>query len=212
MTYAQQLKDPRWQKKRLEILERDGWACRECGAEDKTLHVHHTYYERGKMAWEHNELYLLTLCEGCHERTQRILDAVYQSLGINPNLLEQVFGYIQGCVLREYWPMERMLISASFADGIADAGELPRAVLAKAFEDRQLVHGHALNDAWWKYRAHENPWARDSDDPIIQEIRSRHEEYISQHGGSLPSVDIGAVTAAPTPLALKDAFLPHLSC
>ncbi len=27
MTYAEQLKDPRWQKRRLEILQRDEWRC-----------------------------------------------------------------------------------------------------------------------------------------------------------------------------------------
>jgi len=31
MTYKEKLLDPRWQKKRLEVLERDGWACRALG-------------------------------------------------------------------------------------------------------------------------------------------------------------------------------------
>lgn len=30
MSYAEQLKDPRWQKKRLEILNRDEWKCTWC--------------------------------------------------------------------------------------------------------------------------------------------------------------------------------------
>lgn len=45
MTYYEMLKDPRWQKKRLEIMERDEFACRDCGDKESTLNVHHTYYE-----------------------------------------------------------------------------------------------------------------------------------------------------------------------
>lgn len=30
MTYSQKLRDPRWQKKRLEILERDSFTCQHC--------------------------------------------------------------------------------------------------------------------------------------------------------------------------------------
>ena len=38
--YTEKFKDPRWQKKRLEILEREKWMCEDC--EDKTtqLHIH----------------------------------------------------------------------------------------------------------------------------------------------------------------------------
>ena len=56
--------DPRWQKKRLEILERDGWQCVACGSKDKTLNVHHLMYN-GK-PWITPGPYLQTLCEDCH--------------------------------------------------------------------------------------------------------------------------------------------------
>lgn len=65
MTYSEKLKDPRWQKKRLKILERDKWACRDCGCAEKSLQVHHCYYEKGD-PWKTNERFLLTLCEECH--------------------------------------------------------------------------------------------------------------------------------------------------
>jgi hypothetical protein len=67
MTYSEKLKDPRWQKKRLEILERDKWKCQCCEDEETTLHVHHFNYERGKEPWEYNNDSLITLCENCHE-------------------------------------------------------------------------------------------------------------------------------------------------
>jgi len=48
MSYQEKLKDPRWQKKRLEILQRDGWKCKWCGEEKQTLHIHHLKYQRNK--------------------------------------------------------------------------------------------------------------------------------------------------------------------
>lgn len=64
--YSELLKDPRWQRKRLEILQRDNWTCRQCGSTEDTLHVHHHYYEKGKKPWEYDDRILITLCEGCH--------------------------------------------------------------------------------------------------------------------------------------------------
>ena len=66
MTYSEKLKDPRWQKKRLEVLSRDEWKCQECGEKERTLHVHHKTYVYGKAPWDYNSNNLLTLCEDCH--------------------------------------------------------------------------------------------------------------------------------------------------
>ena len=49
MEYAEKLKDPRWQKKRLEILERDAWVCQKCFDTKSTLHVHHRIYNGGDL-------------------------------------------------------------------------------------------------------------------------------------------------------------------
>jgi len=67
MTYQEKLKDPRWQKKRLEILERDGWMCRQCYDKTKTLHVHHRWYNAELEPWEYEDRVLITLCEDCHK-------------------------------------------------------------------------------------------------------------------------------------------------
>jgi 5-methylcytosine-specific restriction endonuclease McrA len=67
MTYAEKLRDPRWQKKRLKILERDSFSCVACGADDKPLQVHHCFYERHKEPWETDDRLLLSVCENCHE-------------------------------------------------------------------------------------------------------------------------------------------------
>lgn len=66
-SYAEKLKDPRWQKKRLEILNRDDWCCQWCCDDESTLIVHHLAYEKGREPWEYDDDTLLTLCENCHE-------------------------------------------------------------------------------------------------------------------------------------------------
>ena len=70
-SYSEKLKDIRWQKKRLQVLERDGWRCRDCGCKDQTLHVHHCHYERGGPWQTPNDL-LMSLCEDCHETRQSL--------------------------------------------------------------------------------------------------------------------------------------------
>ncbi len=66
MTYGEQLKDPRWQRKRLEILERDKFACKICGDIKNQLHVHHGGYISGLKIWEYHNWALHTLCKNCH--------------------------------------------------------------------------------------------------------------------------------------------------
>lgn len=66
-SYSEKLKDPRWQKKRLFILERDEWVCQCCYNDEITLHVHHMKY-MGENPWECDDKFLITLCEHCHEQ------------------------------------------------------------------------------------------------------------------------------------------------
>lgn len=96
-SYYQKLLDPRWQKKRLEILSRDDFQCLQCGDGKTTLHVHHGYYERGLDPWEYDDDTLHTLCEECHKNIQGMLaDAhkaiarirCYEQLADVPSLIE----------------------------------------------------------------------------------------------------------------------------
>lgn len=66
MNYSDQLKHPLWQRRRLEIMQRDEFACQVCFDKDSTLHVHHKHYIKGRMAWEYADDELVTLCEPCH--------------------------------------------------------------------------------------------------------------------------------------------------
>jgi len=70
VSYYELLKHPKWQKRRLEVLQEAGFRCEECGAEDATLHVHHAYYEKGLAPWDYLAQSLHCLCENCHKRAQ----------------------------------------------------------------------------------------------------------------------------------------------
>jgi 5-methylcytosine-specific restriction endonuclease McrA len=85
--YAEMLKDPRWKARRQEILRRDDYACRGCGAKDPApfiehedgyreeveiefpvqLEVHHKWYAWGQAPWDYPGAALVTLCESCHD-------------------------------------------------------------------------------------------------------------------------------------------------
>lgn len=80
-TYTEKLRDPKWQRKRLQIMERDSFTCLECGDKSTTLNVHHGCYLPGCDPWDYPDHVLHTLCEPCHERTQRALAQVHAMLG-----------------------------------------------------------------------------------------------------------------------------------
>lgn len=65
-TYSEKLKDPRWQKKRLEIFQRDNWTCQKCEDTEATLNAHHKDYLRNVELWDYPDELLITLCENCH--------------------------------------------------------------------------------------------------------------------------------------------------
>lgn len=71
--YRRQLRDPRWQKMRLRVFERDGWRCVRCGEGRETLHIHHTRYSPGP-PWEIDLGALQTLCEACHDRRHGVVE------------------------------------------------------------------------------------------------------------------------------------------
>ena len=66
MNYSEQLKHPKWQRKRLEILERDDFQCQCCFDREIELAVHHKRYVDKKMVWEYDNRDLISLCKDCH--------------------------------------------------------------------------------------------------------------------------------------------------
>lgn len=66
--YGDKLKDPRWQRKRLEILQRDNFTCERCKSTTKTLNVHHVAYINNYQPWDYPSFYYMTLCDECHQK------------------------------------------------------------------------------------------------------------------------------------------------
>jgi hypothetical protein len=104
VSYSELLKDPRWQRKKTEILQRDGFKCKLCGDGETTLHVHHKRYKNGRSPWQYKDEELITLCECCHkfiENTKNIsgLNSCSEIYGKclksrNPELRIKLYNYL----------------------------------------------------------------------------------------------------------------------
>jgi 5-methylcytosine-specific restriction endonuclease McrA len=102
-TYAEKLLDPRWQKKRLECLQKDNFTCQFCGDKDKTLHVHHFCYPESGNPWESELSELMTVCCDCH--------SVSHLKGLTP-LEKKLIGIIQntGMMCSSTYPLVSYMV------------------------------------------------------------------------------------------------------
>jgi len=126
-TYSELLRDPRWQKKRLEVLESTGWACEFCGAEGSTLHVHHKHYVQGRNPWEYDDTQLAVLCEDCHsvrhDADKKIHDLLARvDVSGMPGGVEDLYWLIAGFLHHEVKP-ELHCQKALYKIGLATSGE-----------------------------------------------------------------------------------------
>jgi hypothetical protein len=106
--YMRKLRDPRWQKKRLEVLSRDDWACQMCDDTESTLNVHHRYYTQGAEPWEYPMSALVTLCESCHQIETEAMPEVcadlllsMKKLGATSSTIAWIAGILHEATLRE---------------------------------------------------------------------------------------------------------------
>ena len=86
-SYAAKLRDPRWQKTRLQIMERDKFACVSCDDATSELQVHHGYYVGTKEPWEYEHDSLWTLCGDCHAEADVARKHAVMLLGTVPPLV-----------------------------------------------------------------------------------------------------------------------------
>lgn len=101
--YMAKLRDPRWQKHKNEVLDRDGYTCTWCraGLEDgRNLQVHHGFYSRElEHPWEYPKESLFTLCERCHEQAEVIKRQVYEALGhLHPKYQHHFYNDLLGAL------------------------------------------------------------------------------------------------------------------
>lgn len=112
--YAQKLRDPRWQKTRLQVMERDEWTCRVCGDTKTTFNVHHMFYVKGREPWDYPLSSLITLCEVCHEAETNCMPIsaayllhVLKTIGANSAAMD---------ALSEVMPGEPLALASEFDD------------------------------------------------------------------------------------------------
>ena len=63
--YYKKLEDPRWIKRKNEVIEANKCKCYLCGS-STNLQVHHKVYVKGKEPWDYDDSDLVVLCEKCH--------------------------------------------------------------------------------------------------------------------------------------------------
>ena len=80
MNYQDQLKSPKWQKKRLDILNLRGFKCEKCNCEENQLHVHHRFYLKNRKAWEYDNDVFQVLCHICHEKEHKKEDSKIEQI------------------------------------------------------------------------------------------------------------------------------------
>lgn len=90
MEYNELLKDPRWQRKRLEAMQADRFSCQICFRTEKTLNVHHKKYIPGTMPWEYDTRDLITLCEDCHAKYHRNIIKTEIMIGTLRNIADRL--------------------------------------------------------------------------------------------------------------------------
>lgn len=105
VTYSEKLKDPRWQRRRLEVFNRDNFTCVSCNRTDLSLHVHHIKYLPGLDPWEYDHSLMVTYCELCHNTEHLIGDQIDECL-IEVIRLNRIYlkPVSQLCTLVEKWP------------------------------------------------------------------------------------------------------------
>jgi hypothetical protein len=118
MTYEDQMKSPKWQKKRLEILALSNFRCDECGDKKTQLHVHHIHYRRGHKIWEYSNDELRCLCSDCHTQNHKVQRDIIESLGLlelmtSQKCKEMVLGYIHGLI----GPPDSNMTSSDYRNG-----------------------------------------------------------------------------------------------
>ena len=82
--YSEKLRDPRWQKLRLEVLSRDNFCCRTCSDSTTELQVHHQTYHPSGNPWDTPADCLLTLCKDCHSVVEFL-----KSKGVYPETIQK---------------------------------------------------------------------------------------------------------------------------
>jgi HNH endonuclease len=139
MSYQDKLKNPCWQKKRLEVFSEANWRCQKCKRSDLQLHVHHLVYRRVE-PWEYKLNELEALCKRCHLKVHNFLrgddkftlgefytraEIRKRIGGLEKGFLPLVDGHVVcGCFRQEFNPDAPDIILPGDKDSIAEQSEV----------------------------------------------------------------------------------------
>ena len=143
--YSELLKHPKWQKKRLMVMKLQDFSCEICGTEDKTLNVHHMYYDKNLKPWEYPDQSLHCLCENCHKEIQEIQNQIKKQIGkIEISDIEKVLGYLKGLESTWYPMVEFCIDSHEEAEGIGASWNLEAEHVILALKEKH-INGYTLH-------------------------------------------------------------------
>lgn len=155
-TYSEKLRDPRWQRMRLEVMSRDGFKCVACSSGEHTLNVHHGYYRRGADPWEYPLESLHTLCEECHSFYESVKERAHEALArLHWTEQEEAIGFIEGRRFfdlpraaddRLYLSSDDFYIGACRAVGIRDH-DYAQSLIKTDPDGRQYVEAMEFDEA-----------------------------------------------------------------
>lgn len=98
-SYWEKLQDPRWQKRKTEILEREDFICERCGDTEETLHIHHSFYPPDTDPWDVADWHLHCYCKRCHKIIQKDENDVKWAISfVHIDDLKQINGFLRGWV------------------------------------------------------------------------------------------------------------------
>jgi hypothetical protein len=111
--FWEKYKDPRWQRKRLEVMQHANFACERCRSTDKTINVHHKFYRRNADPWDYQDRELMCLCEPCHEEWHLAKDNLHTSLGfMSFDDFKELSGFSVGLAFRTCEPHVRISVKS----------------------------------------------------------------------------------------------------
>lgn len=84
-TFFAQYNDPRWQRRRLQVMESVGFQCENCGSKDTTLNVHHKRYRGDQKPWEYEDWELACYCEKCHKKWHDSMESLKDTIALSFN-------------------------------------------------------------------------------------------------------------------------------
>jgi hypothetical protein len=134
--YTEQLRDPRWQRKRLEVMQRDDFACVTCKDVTTELHIDHKFYIKGASPWEYPDDALQTLCRNCHEIKSEIEGSIKVKIPSSGAVAKRWTGYGRAVFLAAVWASKAVLKAQVMR--LYERGRLPAGSVERIFTKRGL--------------------------------------------------------------------------